>query len=108
MKCKYYCQKIREALINIKTEAQYVGEDGGMVTNCKTKIGAWRRFRKLTREQVGDEEAKEIKMEDIMTAYFHLALETSKEQRESMNIDDDGWYIDSRSPSPVQVWFYNI
>jgi len=106
MKCKQYCQKLKEALSEIKNEAQYVGEDGGMVTDCSNKKEALRRFKQLERECVGEEEAKQIKSEDIITAYFHLAEEASAEQREGMNIEEDGWYIDIKSPSPVKVWYY--
>jgi len=106
MKNEKYYKLLKEALKDIKSEAQYVGEDGGMVTNCKTKIGAWRRFRKLTKETVGEEEAKEININDIGIAYLHLAEETTNEQREQMMIDNDGWYIDVRSISPIIVWYY--
>jgi len=106
MKCKQYCQKLKEALSEIKNEAQYVGEDGGMVTDCGSKREALRRFKQLERECNGEEEAKQIKSEDIITAYFHLAEETTKENREGMNIEEDGWYIDIKAPSPVKVWYY--
>lgn len=108
MKCKQYCQELKKALSEIKTEAQYVGEEGGMVTDCMSKRLALKRFKQLERECVGEEEAKEIKLEYITTAYFHLASETTKEQRDSMEIDDDGWYIDIKAPSPVKVWYYAI
>ena len=105
MKNEKYYKQIKEALSEINREAQYVGEEGSMVTDCRTKNGALKRFRKLEKELVGNEE---IKYEYIRTAYFHLATEISEEKRRGMNIEDDGWYIDVEAPSPVKVWYYSV
>jgi len=108
MKNKEYFNKLKEELLDIKYEAVYIGEEGEMCTDCKTKIGALRRFKKLERETNGQEEANEIKLKDISIAYFHLAEETTQKNKESMNIEEDGWYIDIHLISPVKVWLYSI
>lgn len=106
MKNKTYCDNLRKVLKDINSEAEYVGEDGGMVTNCGSKREALKRFRQLETDCVGEEESKEIKLENIISAFLHLAEETTKEKRECMEIEDDGWYIDIEAPSPVMVWYY--
>ena len=105
MENKQYLEKIKEALKDIDNVAEYVGEDGGMVTNCGNKREALKRFIKLNEESDGM--AERIKLEDIKTAYFHLALEVSKEKMEDMNIEDDGWFITTKKPSPIKVWYYS-
>jgi len=105
MKYTKYCEQLREALKDINDEAQYVGEDGGMVTNCKTKREALKRFKKLEIDCNGSLDF-EISIKDIIPAFLHLAEETTKEQRQCMEIDEDSWYIDINSPSPVTVWYY--
>ena len=42
---------IKEAMEELKTP-QYIGEEGDMAVNCKTKRGAWLKFRKQTRDDV--------------------------------------------------------
>ena len=104
---KEYLKKLKYASLDIKHVAEYVGEDGGMVTDCRTRQGALKRFRKLEEETCGREEALMIKLEDVGIAYLHLASEISEEERDSMEIGDDGWYITPKVQSPLMVWYYS-
>ena len=63
--------KIKEVLKELK-DAQYVGEDGGMVVICPTRLGALRKFRKLMRQDVGDYEASELSIDEIGIVYIEV------------------------------------
>lgn len=87
----------------LKTElnnAIYVGEDGYMAVSCKTKLGALRKFRKLMREYVGEQEASGISLEDISIGYLHL---TTEEYRNEWG-DEYEWVINYTTKSPYPVF----
>ena len=80
---------------------QYIGEEGDMAVNCKTKRGAWLKFRKQTRDDVGDYEANEIEIDDIREGYVHLPTD---EEIELGEVEDDCEYFISRKENENKVW----
>lgn len=86
--------------------AEYVGEDGDMAVNCKTVLGALRKFRARVAEDVGWDESTELNEANIGRGWLHLATD---EDRENYG-DDAEWYIsykkDAKNDYPV--WIYMV
>mgnify|MGYP001611260870 CR=1 FL=1 len=96
--------KFKSMLKDLK-EACYVGEDGNMATICKTKRGAWIKFRQQVGEDCGEYEASEIKMEDIDESVAHLAAPEEIEEN-----DEYAWYVGKniKSQPSVKCWYYCV
>lgn len=94
---------IKEAMKDLKYP-QYFGEDGEMGVASKTRHGAFLKFRKQIRQDVGDEEAQEILEEDIRPAWLYLADQETKEQLEDQECD---YFLslDKKKCGENQVWF---
>jgi len=94
----------KQYLKELAKEASYLGEDCEMMTvACKTKIGAWRKFRQLVRGDAGELEAEEIKLEDVGIGWFRLPTIKDKEEYG----EDTEWFVSFKEESPHQVWVYS-
>lgn len=83
-------------------EAVWIGEDGDMAVFCKTELGAFRKFRKLMKQDVGEQEAEEMDIENVRKGYFELA---TFEDRAIWGNEYD-WFIRYHDPTPYEVWVY--
>jgi len=82
--------------------AVWIGEDGGMAVSGKlTKIGAWRKMRALLREDCGNIEAEEFRLDSIEIGFLRLATE---EERKGDYYDSE-WFI-TRKKTQYPVWVY--
>lgn len=97
---------IQQAMEELNTP-QYIGEDGEtMCVNCKTKVGALRKFRQLAREEWTDEECKDLTLDMISQGWLYLSTD---EDREEMGTDCDwlvSWNLEKANDYPV--WVLNI
>lgn len=78
-------------MADLKQEAVWIGEDGGACCVATTKLGALRKFRRLMRQDVGESEALEMKIEDIGIGFLHLP--------EDRNADEAGCDCDCHKPN---------
>lgn len=97
-----------KSMIEDLKDACYVGEDGAMATQCKTKRGAWIKFRKQVREDCGEYEASEIKLDDIIKAWAHVA---TKEEFEEWGGECE-WFVNfgekKEGVRNFPVWYYEV
>jgi phosphoribosylaminoimidazole (AIR) synthetase len=94
---------IQEAMKELK-EPQYLGEEGDMAVNCKTKIGAYRKFRQLVREDRGEcSELEEMSIENVGIGFVFIATEKEKEE---LSMEESEYYVSYTKKSPYQVWVY--
>lgn len=88
-------------------EAQYIGEDGGMVVDGRfTELGAYRKMMKRWKEDTGEvEEFKEFcQPDDLSMGYLHLM---TPEKREKIGAEEDvEWYVSWKDKSPYEVWVF--
>lgn len=101
-------QKILKTELN---EAIWVGEDGNAAAFCKTKLGAFRKFKKLMREDCGEIEASEMKIEDVEIGWLHYCGNLSVDVKLAKGLESDtewyvSWSVDEKSP--YEVWIYRI
>lgn len=95
-----YNLKLKKILREQFKKAQWLGEDGEMVVNCKTKLGALKKFRELMREDVGEAEAQELTQEMINIQYLDLPTE---EDREYFG-DEFDWVVRASTVTPYPVF----
>lgn len=88
-------------------EAICLGEEGDMMTcAAKTERGAWIKFRQRMRDDVGEEEAKEIKLENVGIGWLHLM---DDKDREEMGVEEDNeWFVSTTKKTLYQVWVYTF
>lgn len=91
-------------------QAEYIGEDGGMVVDGRfTLVGAFRKMRERWIEDCGEDEWQDFNddadlMSNIGIGYFHLMTEAD---REEMGAEKEcEWYISIEKKSPYKVWCY--
>jgi len=96
-------QKIKQVLKSLRSEATWIGEDGAMACVSKTEQSAFKKFKALMSECVGDYEASELKIDDIGIGWLFLVTNENKDDFES----DTEWYVDYVNKSPYEVWVYN-
>jgi len=94
---------IKEIIKEDLNEAQWVGEDGAAVAYCKTQIGAWRKIRKLMRDDVGDNEADQISIDQIGEGFLH---QFNEDGTLCMMDGEESWCV-KLEPSPVKLWWYH-
>lgn len=88
-------------------EAQYIGEDGGMVVDGRfSALGAWRKMIKRLREDCGEEEVTDFKQavtpDELGRGWLHLVNPENQDKFES----DTEWYVSIKDESPYEVWTY--
>lgn len=89
--------------------AEYIGEDGGMVTDGYiTKEEARNRMIARWKEDCGEVDAKEfaenMTVDELVEGYFHLMTPAV---REEMGADADcEWYVSVSKVSGYKVWIY--
>ena len=93
-------KKIKEIMRDLSKEATWVGEDGDAVCVAKTENAAWKKFKNLVQECIGEYEAKMIK-EEYELGGASLFLFTEQESREH---DDAEWYASTSKHSPHGAW----
>lgn len=98
--------KIKGYLRELANEACWIGEDGMAACVSSTEKGAFIKFRRLMRMDVGDIEAEEIKIEDVGYSYLHLCSELSEEERQCM--EEAEWYADATDKNPYQIFVLNV
>lgn len=99
-------QQLTKIMKELRT-AEYIGEDGGMVVNCPTLIGAYRKMRQRWIEDCGESDWQDFNedvdlMENIGTAWLHLA---TKEDQDRFG-EDVEWYVSLEKKSNYRVWCY--
>ena len=85
----------------------WIGEDGDMAIACKTKVGAWKRMRAITRDDCGDYEASEIKIDKIGIGWLHISTpEDKKRFWENHGEENVEWFVEfaHNTPKGRQVW----
>lgn len=99
---------MKQYLKELSAEAQWIGEDGNAVCVSSTERGAFLKFKRLMRGDVGEIEADELKLEDVGKGYLHLATELTKEEHGEM--EECEWYVDwsANAKNPYEVWVLNI
>lgn len=99
--------EIKQAMKELKT-AQYLGEEGDMAVNCKTKLGAFRKFKQQVREDCGESsELEDMTMDNIGIGWvFVVTAEMKKEDYEDRFEEDTEYYVSYKEKSPYQVWIY--
>lgn len=86
-------------------EAVWVGEDGNMVCNSDSERGAWIKFKRLMKQDVGDLEVASMK-EDGQVGIGWLHRPTA-EQLDEWG-DEIEWWVSTKKTSPYFVWFYQV
>lgn len=106
MENKKYLKELKEAAKDITGEATYIGEEGAMAVITKTRMGAYRKFLKRLREDMGDADFEmfypEISIEQVGIGWLHLTTEEDKKL-----MDDCDWYVSYTKESPIEVWVLN-
>jgi hypothetical protein len=91
---------IKQAMEELKTVC-YLGEDGDMAVNCKTKLGAYRKFRQQMREDCGEcSELEEMTIENVGYGYVKLATDEDKERFGDSEVE---WYVSYSEPGPKET-----
>ena len=100
-------KEIEKYYKEIEVEADYVGEDGNMACNAKTKMGALKMFRKRVEGDCGQEEADVIKISDIGIGYLFLTDKNNKDH-EYMISEGSEWYVNwsGEMSSDYKVYVY--
>lgn len=96
-------EKIKEYLKELK-QAQWIGEDGEAVCVANSEKGALTKFKRLMRDDVGEVEARDIKLEDVGIGYLLLP---TKEELKNGSVDPDWeWYVNwsGKRVSDYPVW----
>lgn len=89
-------------------EAQYIGEDGGMVVNAKTPEEAYEKMSKRWIEDCGEEDFKDFQEnwfkspDDLSIGWLHLVTPDRKKDFEP----DIEWYVSYKEKSPYELWVY--
>lgn len=98
-------KEIEEVYKGLGEEAEYIGDEGNMTCRATTKRGALIKFKRRTRDDVGDEEADEIKIDEIGAGFLHLCTEKQKEE-----MDGSDWYVSyvSENTSDYEVFVYSV
>lgn len=96
-------KKIRAAK-EILRGACWIGEDGDSACISKSKVGAWIKLRRLTRDDVGEYEASEIKIEDVGIGFLHLSDEDETDEWG----EPTEWHISYSVPSPHSVFVHQV
>lgn len=125
-------KKLKAIVKELRSEAVWIGEDGDAACVAKTKEAALRKFKALMRGDVGDWEAKEMKLEDIGIGWLFLperrdatevdcecGCHTSESSDEEMKkfgcdickdshvpSDEYEWFVSYKRQSPYEVWVY--
>lgn len=85
-------------------EAQYIGEDGGMVVDGRfTPEDAYKMMVTKIREEEAENFTDWCNPEDIVSGWLHL---TTEEDRRDRFDSDTEWYVSIRDKSPYSVWVY--
>jgi hypothetical protein len=92
-------------------QAEYIGEDGGMVVDAKfTQLGAYRKMRQRWIEDCGKEEWEDFKENshfspaDLGIGFLHLVTD---ENRDELDFDTETeWYVSTKDKSPYKLWVY--
>jgi hypothetical protein len=92
-------------------QAEYIGEDGGMVVDARfTQLGAYRKMAKRWIEDCGQDDWDSFKEDSDFTpdslgiGYFHLMTEAD---REEMGAEQEcEWYVSIEKKSKYKVWCY--
>lgn len=99
----------REIIKHYLENVEYIGEEGGMVTDGYiTREEARQRMINKWKEDCGEEEAKEFastfELEDICEGYFHLM---TPEMREKLGAPAScEWFVSQEKVSAYKVWVY--
>lgn len=88
-------------------QAEYIGEDGGMVVDARFTIkGAYRKMIARLREDCGEAEVTDFKEackpEELGIAFLHLITDKNKDEFDT----DSEWYVSIKQESPYKVWCY--
>lgn len=95
--------RVLKDTMNRLKNAEWIGEDGDMVCNCKTELGAYRKFRGLMRD-AEPEAAIEMDIENVGIGFLHFATD---EDRKKMGGDFDGdWYVSYTVESDYPLFCY--
>lgn len=84
-------------------QVQCIGEDGDMAVNCKTKLGAFRKFKAFVKETCGEEDAGEMTIDNVGIGSLHL---TTPKDREDCGEEDAEWCVDYTKRGEFEVWVY--
>lgn len=95
-------KKLREIMKQLRREAVWIGEDGDMACVSSSERGALSKFRALMRGDVGDWEAKEIKLEDVGVGWLRLPTKRDLAQHG----EEYEWYVTYKEKSPHEVFVY--
>ncbi len=99
---------MKNKLDNIKKMLKkpcYIGEDGAMATICKTKRGAWVKFRKQVRSDCGDYEANEVDINDIVVGHARIP---TKDDIDTWGDESEFFVGSGKTLNSIECWFYNI
>jgi len=96
---------IEEAQIELE-EAMWIGEDGNAACKAKSKRQAFSKFKNLMRQDVGELEASEMKLEEVGIGWLHLVKDLPEEERTG-DIADCEWYVSWKEKTPYKVYVYN-
>jgi|EndMetStandDraft_8_1072994.scaffolds.fasta_scaffold495638_1 hypothetical protein len=100
-------KRVKAMLSDLK-DAQWLGEDcNAAACSAKTQRGAWIKIRALFRADIGDYEAEEIKLDDIVPAWARLATEEDRKE-EGIEHNNCDWYVMYEMQSPYPVWVLRI
>ena len=99
--------KTKSIMLHDLHEAQWIGEDGAMACVSSSARGAFIKFKRLMRQDVGDLEAEEMKIEDVGVGWFYLPTEEEKKQIADGEIEEYEWYVSYKKPNDYQVFVYS-
>lgn len=86
-------------------QVQCIGEDGDMAVNCKTKLGAFRKFRAYANENYCDLDAYEdMTIDRVDIGSLHL---NDKKHDEYYGKDSE-WYVSYTERGEFEVWVYQF
>ncbi len=91
---------------DLKSDAQYVGEDGDMVVRATSERGAFIKFKRRLKEDVGEIEASELSIDNVGICYMHLTDPTNPEHR---HLEDSEWFVNigDRVKSDYKLFYYS-
>lgn len=90
-------------------QAEYIGEDGGMVVDGRfSRLGAYRKMIAKVREDCTESDVDDFKdackPEDLGKGWLHLMTEAD---REEMGAEQEiEWYVSLEKKSPYELWVY--